>query len=78
MSDPNKRPVFRQVILFLPQEEYVLFEQLHTAGLAALSTKGRPATTMPEFIANCARVGFKVLTEQITQVKQTKQRIILP
>ena len=68
----------RQVTLFFPQEEYLLFEQLHTAGLTALSAKGRPVTTVPEFIANCARIGFKVLAEQLKQVKRVERRIILP
>ena len=71
-------PMVRQVTLFFPKEEYALFEQLHTAGVAALSVKGRPTTTMPEFIANCARIGFKVLAEQIKQAKRAKQRIVLP
>ena len=78
MPDHPSRPMFRQVILMLPKEEYQLFEQLHAAGLATLSAKDRPATTMPEFIANCARVGFKVLAEQLKQAKQTERRIILP
>ena len=71
-------PMVRQVTLFLPKEEYLLFIQLHAAGLAALSTTGRPATTMPEFIANCARIGFKVLAEQLKQVKRVERRIVLP
>lgn len=70
--------MFRQVTLMLPKEEYQLFEQLQAAGITTLSATNRPATTMPEFIANCARVGFKVLAEQLKQAKQAERRIILP
>ena len=70
--------MFRSLVLFIPKDEYVLFEQLHTVGLALLSTKARPATTMPEFIMNCARIGFKVLAEQLKQVKRVERRIVLP
>ena len=71
-------PMLRQVILFFSKEEYALFEQLHAAGLSVFSRPDQPATPMPEFVINCARIGFKVLAEQIKQVKRAERRIVLP